>query len=58
MKRFALVAATGLLALTLAACGEESNKQPTTGTTDTTTTPQPAPAQQPAGGNQTQTPNQ
>ncbi|WP_454783146.1 hypothetical protein [Legionella sp. WA2022007384] len=55
MKRFALVAATGFLALALTACGESSNKQPTaTTTTETTTTQQPAPAQQPAGGNQTQ----
>lgn len=57
MNRFALVAATGLLALTLTACGEQGNKQPAAGTTETTTTTQPAPAQ-PAGENQTQTPNQ
>ncbi|KTD73624.1 hypothetical protein [Legionella tucsonensis] len=56
MNRFALVATTGLLALALTACGEQSNKQPTAGTTDTTTT-QPAPAQ-PAGENQNQTQNQ
>ncbi|KTD41641.1 hypothetical protein [Legionella parisiensis] len=56
MNRFALVVATGLLALTLTACGEQNNKQPTAGATETTTTTQPAPAQ-PAG-NQTQTPNQ
>ncbi|QMT59948.1 MULTISPECIES: hypothetical protein [unclassified Legionella] len=56
MNRIALIAATGFLALTLTACGESSNKQPTaTTTTETTTTQQqPAPAQQPAGGNQTQ----
>ncbi|HHF7366636.1 TPA: hypothetical protein ACPSKY_001754 [Legionella bozemanae] len=53
MNRFALVAATGLLALALTACGEQGNKQPTAGTTETTTTTQPAPTQ-PAGGNQTQ----
>ncbi|PWY56389.1 hypothetical protein DGG96_02790 [Legionella qingyii] len=61
MNRFALIAATGFLALALTACGESSNKPTATTTTETTTTQQPAPAQQPAapaqqpaGGNQTQ----
>ncbi|MCE0723401.1 MULTISPECIES: hypothetical protein [Legionella] len=59
MKRFAFVAATGLLALALTACGEQSNKQPAAGTTTDTTTTTPQPAQtQPAGGTQNQTPNQ
>ncbi|KTC89960.1 hypothetical protein OQJ18_06240 [Fluoribacter dumoffii] len=54
MKRIAIIAATGFLALALTACGQENNKQPTAGTTDTTTTTQPAPSQ-PAETNQNQT---
>ncbi|CAM3021107.1 Uncharacterised protein [Legionella steigerwaltii] len=54
MNRFALIAATGFLALALTACGQQGNKQPAAGTeTNTTTTTQPA-QNQPAGGNQTQ----
>ncbi len=37
MNRLALVAATGFLALTLTACGENGSSKPTV-TTDTTTT--------------------
>ncbi|MCW8397776.1 hypothetical protein OQJ26_03105 [Legionella sp. PATHC038] len=53
MNRFALIAATGFLALALTACGQQGNK-PTAGTENTTTTTQPAP-NQPAGGTQNQT---
>ncbi|KTD67326.1 MULTISPECIES: hypothetical protein [Legionella] len=53
MNRFAIIAATGFLALALTACGQQGNKQPTAGTeNNTTTTTQPA---QPAGGTQNQT---
>lgn len=41
MNRLALIAATGVLALMLSACGDESKKEETT--TTTTTTQQPAP---------------
>lgn len=50
MNRFALIAATGFLALTLTACGGNDNKQPTAGTDNATTTTQPA-QNQPAGEN-------
>ena len=56
MKRFALIAASGFLALALTACGEQSNKQPasTTDTTITTTTTTTTPAQNQTNGDQTQ----
>lgn len=48
MNRFALIAATGFLALALTACGGHDNKQPTAGANNATTTTQPA-QNQPAG---------
>ncbi|KTC79235.1 hypothetical protein Lche_1255 [Legionella cherrii] len=55
MNRFALIAATGVLALALTACGEQNNKQPTAGTENTTTTTTQPASNQPAGGTQNQT---
>jgi len=54
MKRIAIIAVTGLLALVLTACGQNGSNKPTAGTTNN-----PAPQQgqnpAPAGGNQQNT---
>ncbi|MBI2786884.1 MAG: hypothetical protein HYX60_11535 [Legionella longbeachae] len=42
MNRLALIVATGFLALSLTACGENGNKPAPTTTTETTVTTQPA----------------